>query len=87
MDDKDVIFCHHQTITNKTYLFFDTDLVSTYQIKFFMILAVLRRSLQRVCRSHLRVIAPGKHSGSFRRNVVAVASRLLHCVQFDRPEI
>ena len=45
MDDKDVIFCHHQTITNKTYLFFDTDLVSTYQIKFFMILAVLRRSL------------------------------------------
>ena len=34
---------------------------------------------------HLRVIVPGQHS-SF-RNVTAVASRLQHCVWFDRPEI
>ena len=40
-------------------------------IKSFVVLAVIRRSLQRVGGAHLRVIAPGQHS-SFRRNVAAV---------------
>ena len=44
------------------------------QIKSFIILAGLRRSVQRVGGAHLRVNAPGQHS-SFRRNVAAVASR------------
>ena len=42
-----------------------------YQIKSFIILAVLRESVYRVCWAHLRVIAPGQHS-SFQRNVAAV---------------
>ena len=50
------------------------------------ILAVVRRSVKRVCGAHLRVTAPGQHS-SFRRNVAAVASCWQHCVRFDRPEI
>ena len=56
------------------------------QIKSFIILAILRRSVKRVCGAHLRVIGPGQHS-SFWRNVAAVASRWQHCVRFDRPEI
>ena len=56
------------------------------QIKSFVILAVVRRSVQRVCGAHLLVIAPKQHS-SFRRNVAEVASRWQHCVRFDRPEI
>ena len=56
------------------------------QIKSFIILAVVRRSVQRVCRAHFRVIAPRQHR-SYRRNVVAIPSRWQHCVWFDRPEI
>ena len=56
------------------------------QIKSFIILAVLRRSVRRFYGAHLRVIAPGQHR-SFWRNVAAVASRWQHCAQFDRPEI
>ena len=56
------------------------------QIKSFVILAVVRRSVQRVCGAHLLVIAPGQHS-SFPRNVAEVANRWQHCVRFDRPEI
>ena len=44
------------------------------RIQSFAVLAVLRRSLLRICGGHLRVIAPRQHS-SFRRNVAAVASR------------
>ena len=36
-----------------------------YQIKFFIILAVLRRSVSRVGAAHLRVIAPGQHCTFF----------------------
>ena len=56
------------------------------QIKSFIILAVVRRSVLRVGGAHLRVIALGQHS-SIRRNVAAVASHWQHCVRFDRREI
>ena len=39
-----------------------------------VILAVLRRSVQRVCGAHFRAIAPKQHK-SFRKNFKAVASR------------
>ena len=42
-------------------------------IKSFIILAVIRRSVERVRGAHLRVIAPGQYS-FFRRNVAAVAN-------------
>ena len=48
------------------------------QTKSFIILAVLRQSVQRVCGAHLRVIVPEQHS-FFGRNVAAVASRWQHC--------
>ena len=44
------------------------------QIKLFIILPVLRRSVRRVGEAHLCVIAPGQHS-SFRKNVAAVTRR------------
>ena len=56
------------------------------KIKSFIILAVIRQSVQRVGGAHLRVIAPGQHS-SFRRNVAAVASHWQHYVRFDRSKI
>ena len=46
----------------------------------------MMKLLLSIHRAHLRVIAPGQHS-FFRRNVSAMASRLQHCVQFDRLEI
>ena len=45
-----------------------------FQIKWFIILTVLPRSVCLVGGNYLRVIASGQHN-SFRRNVVAVASR------------
>ena len=56
------------------------------QIKSFIILALLRQSVQRVCEAHLRVFAPGQNS-CVRKNAAAAASHWQHCVQFDRPEI
>ena len=47
------------------------------QIKSFIVLAVIRRSVKRVGGAHLRVIAPGQHS-FFRKNVAAVASSWQH---------
>ena len=41
-----------------------------FQIKFFIILAVIRRRVERFGRVHLRIIAPGQHS-----SVAAVAIR------------
>ena len=49
------------------------------QIKSFIILTVLRRSVLRVFAARLRVIAPG-HRSFFQENVTAVASRWQHCV-------
>ena len=57
-----------------------------FQIKSFMMLAVLLQSIKRVCGALIRVTGPAQHS-FFRRNVVAVASRWQHCVRFDMPEI
>ena len=59
---------------------------ASFRNKPFIVLAVFRRNVQRVCEAHLHVSAPGKHS-SFRRNAAAVASRWQHCVQLDQPEI
>ena len=60
--------------------------ITQIQIKSFVILAVLRRSVYRVCRPHLRVIVPCQQS-SFQRNVAAVASSGQLSVRFNRPEI
>ena len=49
-------------------------LSSQIQIKFFIILPVLRRSVRRVGEAHLRVNSPGQHS-SLRKNVEAVTRR------------
>ena len=57
-------------------------LFDNIQIKSFMILCVLRRSMQRVCGAHLRVIAPLQHS-FFRRNVAMVVTRWQDCVRLD----
>ena len=54
--------------------------------KSFIILAVLRLSMQRVCGTHLPVIAGRQHS-FFRRNAAAVASCWQHYFRCDRPEI
>ena len=56
------------------------------QIKSFIMLALLCRSVKRVCGLNPRVIAPGQHS-SFRRNVAVVSSRWQRCIRFDRPDI
>ena len=55
-------------------------------IKSFIKLATLRRSVQRVCGTHLQVMAPRQHS-SLGRNIAAVSGRSKHRVRFDRPEI
>ena len=47
------------------------------QIKSFIILTVIRRSVLQVGEAHLRIIAPGQLS-LFRINVAAMASRLQH---------
>ena len=58
-----------------------------FQIKSFIILAVLRRSVQRICGAHLRIIAPGQHN-FFRKNVAATASCWQrYCIRFDQPKI
>ena len=56
------------------------------QVKSFIILAVICRSMWRVGGAHLCIVAPGQHS-FFWKNVAAAASRWQHCVLFDRPEI
>ena len=56
------------------------------QIKYFITLAVLPKSVLRVCGAHFCVIASGQHC-FFLRNVAAVAIRWQHCVRFDRSEI
>ena len=61
-------------------------LISTNQLKSFVILAVLRRSVLRVYGAHLWFIALEQHS-SFRRNVTPEASCWQHCIWFYRPEI
>ena len=61
-------------------------LISTNQLKSFVILAVLRRSVLRVYGAHLWFIALEQHS-SFRRNITPEASCWQHCIWFYRPEI
>jgi len=49
----------------------------------FIILAILRTSVQRVCRAHLRVIASRQKTVTC-VNVEAAANRLQCCVRFGR---
>ena len=56
------------------------------RIKSFIILAVLRRSVQQVDGAHLPVIAPRQHS-FFRRNVTAVPSHWQYCVDLTGPRL
>ena len=57
------------------------------KIQIFIIIAVLRQSVKRVCRAHRRDIVLGQHSSLFRRKVVTVASRWQLSVRFDRLRI
>ena len=69
-------FCFkiHIFLLRKQNSCFQNNFQVLFQIKWFIILTVLHRSVCQVGGDHLRVIASGQHN-SFRRNVVAVASR------------
>ena len=57
-------------------IFYGSQLLFIYT---FMILAVLQRSVQKVCGTHLRVFVPGWHS--FFQRTIAMESRWKRCVR------